>query len=259
MFSLKGKRACVTGGASGIGLAVSKVFARQGAEVHILELHREAGEAAAEGICSEYGPNCAHAHACDVSDESSVSNTFAALDTLGGVDILCNNAGIASIGSVLDTTVEEMQRVYNVNVKGGFLCTKHAVKSMLSHGRGGAIVNLASIASVIGIADRFAYSMTKGAVLTMTLSTATDFVKKGIRCNCVCPARIHTPFVDKYLRNSYPGQEKAMFEKLSEYQPIGRMGKPAEIAALILYLVSDEAAFVTGAAYHIDGGVIARM
>ena len=156
-------------------------------------------------------------------------------------------------------TKEEMDKVYNVNVLGVFYCLKYAVRHMLADGKGGAICNLASIASVIGLADRFAYSMTKGAVLTMTLSVATDYVKRGIRCNCVCPGRVHTPFVDGYLKKNYPGKEAAMFKTLSEYQPMGRMGQPREIANLILYLCSDEAAFVTGSAYPIDGGVTARM
>jgi len=139
-------------------------------------------------------------------------------------------------------------------VRGVFYCLKHGVRLMLADGKGGAIVNLASIASLIGLADRFAYSMTKGAVLTMTRSVAVDYVKRKIRCNCVCPARVHTPFVDGYLAKNYPGREAEMFAKLSEWQPVGRMGRPEEIAALILYLCSDEASFVTGAAYPIDGG-----
>jgi NAD(P)-dependent dehydrogenase (short-subunit alcohol dehydrogenase family) len=126
---------------------------------------------------------------------------------------------------------------------------------MLRQG-GGVIVNMASIASLIGIPDRFAYSMTKGAVLTMTKSIAVDYVKRGIRCNCICPARVHTPFVDGYLAANYPGREEEMYRVLSEYQPIGRMGTPEEVAALALYLCSNEASFVTGQAYPIDGGVL---
>jgi 2-keto-3-deoxy-L-fuconate dehydrogenase len=121
---------------------------------------------------------------------------------------------------------------------------------------GGAILNLASIASLIGLVDRFAYSMSKGAVLAMTRSIAVDFIGDKIRCNCVCPARVHTPFVDGYLKNTYPGREAEMFKRLSEYQPVGRMGTPEEVAALALYLCSDEASFITGQAYPIDGGVL---
>ena len=145
--------------------------------------------------------------------------------------------------------------VFDVNVKGVFHCLKSGVKRMKRSG-GGVILNLASIASAIGLADRFAYSMSKGAVLTMTLSVATDYIADNIRCNCVMPARIHTPFVDGYLKSTTPAANREMFKKLSEYQPIGRMGKPEEVAALALYLCSDEASFVTGSAYAIDGGVI---
>ena len=194
------------------------------------------------------------AHTCDVADEESVRTTLEAVAAAGRLDILVCNAGISSVGDVLKTTAEEMDRVYRVNVRGVFYCLKHGVRLMLADGKGGAIVNLASIASLIGLADRFAYSMTKGAVLTMTRSVAVDYVKRKIRCNCVCPARVHTPFVDGYLAKNYPGREAEMFAKLSEWQPVGRMGRPEEIAALILYLCSDEASFVTGAAYPIDGG-----
>ena len=177
----------------------------------------------------------------------------------GRIDCLVNNAGISAVGDVLKATGAELDRVYAVNVKGVFHCLKAGVESMLADGKGGAIVNLASIASLIGLADRFSYSMTKGAVLTMTYSVATDYCKRNIRCNCVCPGRVHTPFVDAFLKKSYPGKEKEKFKELSEYQPIGRMGKPEEIASLILYLCSDEASFCTGAAYPIDGGVQCRM
>ncbi|HEY2485732.1 MAG TPA: SDR family oxidoreductase [Candidatus Binataceae bacterium] len=145
--------------------------------------------------------------------------------------------------------------MYAVNVKGLFLCSQAAVARMKRDG-GGAILNLASIASLIGLVDRFAYSMSKGAVLAMTRSIAVDFIGDKIRCNCVCPARVHTPFVDGYLNNTYPGREAEMFKQLSEYQPVGRMGTPEEVAALALYLCSDEASFITGQAYPIDGGVL---
>ena len=161
---------------------------------------------------------------------------------------------ISAVGDVLKATGAELDRVYAVNVKGVFHCLKAGVSSMLADGKGGAIVNLASIASLIGLADRFSYAATKGAVLTMTYSVATDYCRKGIRCNCVCPGRVHTPFVDGFLKKNYPGKEAEVFAKLAEYQPIGRMGRPDEIAHLILYLCSDEAGFVTGAAYPIDGG-----
>jgi NAD(P)-dependent dehydrogenase (short-subunit alcohol dehydrogenase family) len=173
----------------------------------------------------------------------------------GRIDILVNNAGIAHIGTVESTTEADLDRIYSVNVKGVHLCSQAAVPAMVKEG-GGVILNLASIASLIGLTDRFAYSMSKGAVLTMTRSIAVDYVKQGIRCNCICPARVHTPFVDGYLRDTYPGREEEMFKQLSEYQPIGRMAEPDEVAALALYLCSDEASFITGQAYPIDGGVL---
>eukprot|EP00948_MAST-09A_sp_MAST-9A-sp1_P002787 g2787.t1 len=268
MFRLDGKNAVVTGGASGIGLEVCHALAKAGAHVFLLDLNMQAAKTAAVNInAQKYNKNRSNvctALECNVAVENSVVSCFKNIDdhlrkNNQRLDILINNAGISAIGTVEQCTVQEMQRVYNVNVLGVFLCTKSAVKRMLKDNRGGAIVNLASIASVIGLADRFAYSMTKGAVLTMTYSVATDYVKKGIRCNAVCPARVHTPFVDAYLKKTYPGKEQEMFKKLSAYQPIGRMGSPKEIAALILYLCTDEAGFVTGAAYPIDGGVTARM
>ncbi len=142
-----------------------------------------------------------------------------------------------------------------VNVKGAYLVAKGAVERMVPRG-GGVILNMASIASLIGVPDRFAYSVSKGAILTLTYSIAIDYMKKGIRCNCLAPARIHTPFVDGFVRKSYPGREAETLQKLSEYQPIGRMGRPDEVAALALYLASDEASFITGQCYPIDGGVL---
>ncbi|HUF06142.1 MAG TPA: SDR family oxidoreductase [Candidatus Binatia bacterium] len=193
---------------------------------------------------------------CDVSDPASVAAAFEQVDgEFGRVDVLVNNAGIAHVGSIQQTTPEDLDRLYAVNVRGVYLCARAAIDRMLRHG-GGVIVNMASIASLIAVADRFAYGMTKGAVLTMTKSIALDYVKHGIRCNCICPARVHTPFVDGYLAANYPGREAEMYQKLSEYQPIGRMGRPEEVAALALYLCSDEASFITGQAYPIDGGVL---
>ncbi len=173
----------------------------------------------------------------------------------GRPHILVNNAGIAHVGTAANTSEQDLDRVYSVNVKGVYLCSQAAVGRMLSGG-GGVILNLASIASLIGLKDRFAYSMSKGAVLAMTRSIAVDYVKQNIRCNCICPARVHTPFVDGYLRENYPGREQEMLRELSEYQPVGRMGTAEEVAALALYLCSDEASFITGQAYPIDGGVL---
>jgi len=257
-FSLTGKNAIVTGAASGIGLKVAEAMGAAGAHVHILDLSQPAIDAAVAG-CKAKGFLCS-GHVCNVTDAAAVNKSFDAVCSGGRrLDILVNNAGIGAVGTVEQATDAEMDRLYAVNIKGVFHCLQAGVKKMLSDGRGGAIVNLASIASLIGLADRFSYSMSKGAVLTMTYSVATDYCKRNIRCNCVCPGRVHTPFVDAFLKKSYPGKEKEKFKELSEYQPIGRMGKPEEIASLILYLCSDEASFCTGAAYPIDGGVQCRM
>eukprot|EP00658_Telonema_sp_P-2_P077201 TRINITY_DN6925_c0_g1_i1.p2 TRINITY_DN6925_c0_g1~~TRINITY_DN6925_c0_g1_i1.p2 ORF type:complete len:157 (-),score=32.98 TRINITY_DN6925_c0_g1_i1:383-853(-) len=147
-----------------------------------------------------------------------------------------------------------MDRMYNVNVKGVFHTLKAGVSRMMADKQGGAVLNLASIASLIGIPDRFAYQMSKGAVKTMTWSVAVDYVKSGVRCNCICPGRVHTPFVDGFLAKNYPGREKEMFDKLSATQPVGRMGKPDEVASLALFMCSDEAKFVNGASVPVDGG-----
>ena len=252
MFDLQGKTAVVTGGGSGIGAAIASLFAARGAHVVLFERDQAAADVVAKAIRVDGGT--AMVVTCDVGDEGSVRAAFERLDaTRARLDILVNNAGIAHVGTIEQTPVEDFDRLFRVNVRGVYLCARAAVERMLRQG-GGVIVNMASIASLVGIPDRFAYSMTKGAVLTMTRSIAIDYVKRGIRCNCICPARVHTPFVDGYLAAHYPGREKEMFETLSSAQPIGRMGTPDEIAALALYLCSDEAAFVTGQAYPIDGG-----
>jgi len=255
MFRLDHKVTVVTGAGSGIGNAIANTFAQNGARVFILEANLDSGQAAAQRIRDQSGD--ADAIMCDVSDHRSVAEAFAQVERMAQrIDILINNAGIAHVGTAQSTSEADFDRIYSVNVKGVYLCSQAAIRMMLRDG-GGVILNLASIASLIGLTDRFAYSMSKGAVLTMTKSIAVDYVKRNIRCNCVCPARVHTPFVDGYLRNSYPGREQEMFKQLSEYQPIGRMGTPEEVAALALYLCSDEASFITGQAYPIDGGVLA--
>ncbi len=245
---LAGKHALVTGGGSGIGRAIALRLAAEGAHVAILELKAEAGEGAAADIRASGGT--ARVIAADVSDTDSMRAAFAQCETL---HVLVNNAGIAHVGNVVSTQPADLDRIYAVNVKGVYHGLHFGVPRLLASG-GGAIVNLASLASRVGLADRFAYGMSKGAVFTMTLSVARDFVDQKIRCNCVCPARVHTPFVDGFIAKNYPGQEKEMFAKLSAAQPIGRMGEPHEIAALVAFLCSDEASFITGSAYDIDGG-----
>lgn len=245
MQRLKGKKAIVTGGGSGIGAAISRRFAEEGANVTILDLDEANGQEVAEALGGKF-------IRCDVADEQSVSDAFSQLND-HPPSILVNNAGIAHIGEITSTCPEDFDRVMRVNVRGPYLCSRAALPFMLEQGNG-TILNLASVAAKLGIADRFAYSTSKGAVYSMTLSIARDFVKRGIRCNCLCPARVHTPFVDNYLKKNYPGKEAAMFTELEATQPIGRMAKPEEIAALAAYICSDEAAFVTGAAFDIDGG-----
>lgn len=247
MKRLSGKTALVTGAGSGIGLAIAERFAREGAMVLMLELDRKAAERAAESI-SGTGGECQLISA-DVSDTASMQKAFAGISTL---DILVNNAGIPHIGNALTTTPEELDRLYAVNVRGVYHGLHFGIPKLIE--RNGVVLNLSSVAAKMGIADRFAYSMTKGAVLSMTLSVAKDFVGK-IRCNCISPARVHTPFVDGFLAKHYPGQETEMFAKLSNWQPMGRMGKPEEVASLAAFLCSDEASFITGADYDLDGGV----
>ena len=240
--------AVVTGAGSGIGRATALQLASGGYDVRIFELSAEAAGETLDLLQKAGGSGAIQA--VDVSNTESVRAAFADLPRL---DALVNNAGIAHIGNVLNTTPEDFDRLYQVNVRGTYHCLHFGIPIMLKNG-GGSIVNVASIASKVGIPDRFAYSMSKGAVFSMTLSVARDFVDKGIRCNCVCPARVHTPFVDGFIAKNYPGQEAEMFAKLSAGQPIGRMGEPEEIATLITFLCSNKAAFITGSAYDIDGG-----
>lgn len=250
IFSLQGKTAVVTGGGSGIGKAVALLFGSQGALVHVLDLNEENASATVNEITDAGGK--ATAHIVNVTQQQEVITVF---ETIATPDILVNSAGISHIGKLETTPEEDFDRIYQVNVKGLYNCLYAAVPLMKKKG-GGAIVNMSSIAAVVGIPDRFAYSMSKGAVYAMTLALAKDYIKDNIRCNSISPARVHTPFVDGFLAKNYPGQEAEMFQKLSATQPIGRMAKPAEIANLILYLCSDEASFITGCDYPIDGGFI---
>jgi 2-keto-3-deoxy-L-fuconate dehydrogenase len=250
MFQLDGKFAAVTGAGSGIGKAVAQLFAKQGAEVAIVDLNLEAAKQTASEIVSAGGK--ASAFGADVTSQEKTEELFRSFARL---DILVNSAGVSHIGNVEGTTEQDFDRVYQVNVKGVYNCLKAAVPVMKKQKKG-VILNLASIANNVGLSDRFAYSMSKGAVYAMTLSVAKDYIGEGIRCNCISPARVHTPFVDGFLAKNYPGREKEMFEKLSKSQPIGRMAQPQEIAGLVLYLCSDEAGFITGCDYPIDGGFI---
>lgn len=253
-FSLQNKVAVIAGGGSGIGKAIAECFAKQGAAVHIIEVNANAAAETAKRVAANGGT--AKAHASDVSNQKEVIAVFESIvKESGRIDILVNSAGIAKISKLETTTEADFDKIFQVNVKGTFN-TMFAAIPIMKKQRRGVFLNLASVASSVGIPDRFAYSMSKGAVVSMTLSVAKDYLSDGIRCNCISPARVHTPFVDGFIKTNYPGKEEEMFEKLSKTQPIGRMAKPEEIAWLALYLCSDEAAFVTGCDYPIDGGFI---
>ncbi len=252
-FRLDGRSAIVTGGASGIGFAIASTFATAGAKVHIVDLNSDAAKEAARQI--EEAGGTAKGHACNVADLDEVDRVFGDLLKIERIHILVNNAGIAGIGRVDTTTPPDFDRVFQVNVKSVYHCTRACIGSMVEAG-GGVVLNMASIAATSGLDERFSYSMSKGAVLAMTYSIARDFLKRNIRCNAISPARVHTGFVDGFLAKNYPGREAEMFEKLSAAQPIGRMAEPEEVANLALYLCSDEASFLTGVDYPLDGGFI---
>lgn len=250
MFSLQNKHAVITGGGSGIGRAISLLFAKQGATIHIIELNADAAQQTADEAIAAGGR--AYVYAADISQQQQVLDVFSKIEK---VDILVNNAGIAHVGNLEKTSPDDLDRIYHVNVKGAYNALYAAIPKMKANG-GGAIVNMASIAAWVGITDRFAYSMSKGAIMAMSLSVARDYLADNIRCNTISPARVHTPFVDGFIAKNYPGKEDEIFEKLSKSQPIGRMGKPEEVAALALFLCSDQAGFITGTDYPIDGGFI---
>lgn len=250
MFSLHGKTAVITGAGSGIGRAIATTFCRAGAFVHVVEINKESADSLVLEMEAE--GRQIKAHACNVSDQNAVKDLFG---EIGSLHILVNNAGVAHVGNAENTTEEDFDRVFNVNVKGVYNCLQAALPLLKTTGSG-VVLNMSSVAAHAGLNDRFAYSMSKGAVHAMSLSVAKDYLKDGIRCNTVSPARVHTPFVDGFLKKAYAGREEEMFQKLSQSQPIGRMGKPEEIASLALFLCSDEAAFITGCDYPVDGGFL---
>lgn len=253
MFRLNNKTAVITGGGSGIGKAISTVFAKQGANVFVLDMDEKNAKSTVEKIIADGGSSSFFK--CNIANQQEVKGVVAQIvQQQAAIDILVNNAGIAHIGQADNTAEEDFDRVVAVNIKGVYNCLHEVIPSMKQ--RGGVILNMASIAGLVGIPDRFVYSAAKGAVAAMTLSVARDYLNQNIRCNCISPARVHTPFVDGFLSKNYPGREQEMFEKLSKTQPIGRMAKPVEIAYLALYLCSDEASFITGCDYPIDGGFV---
>lgn len=241
----------ITGAGSGIGQAIALNFAAHGASVRLLDISEKAADATRQQIAANDGE--ASAHLCDVTNQSQVKTTFAGLFDRERLHILVNNAGVSHIGTVETTQEEDFDRLVRVNIKGFYNCMHAIVPHMRERG-GGVILNMASIAGSSGLPDRFAYSMTKGAVIAMTYSVARDYLAHNIRCNCISPARVHTPFVDDYLKKNYPGREQEMFGKLAKAQPIGRMAEPSEVASLALFLCSDEASFITGVDYPLDGG-----
>jgi len=243
--------ALITGAGSGIGQAIALRFAAHGAAIRVLELNEQAAATTCQQIVAAGGD--ASAHACDVTDQGQVAAAWSTLTRRERIHILVNNAGVSHIGTVESTSEQDFDRLVRVNVRGYYNLMHVAVPHMRDSG-GGVILNMASIAGSVGLADRFAYSMTKGAVIAMTYSVARDYLAHKIRCNCISPARVHTPFVDDYLKKNYPGNEAEMFEQLSKSQPVGRMAEPAEVASLALFLCSDDASFITGADYPLDGG-----
>lgn len=251
-FRLDGKTAVITGAGSGIGQAIARRFAGAGARVYLVDVRPERVDETARLIADGKSAQAVPV-ACDVTDADATRRMFQQIAAEGRIDILVNSAGISHIGRLENTSEEDFDRLFGVNVKGIFLCMQAALEPMRSAG-GGVILNLASIAATAGLPDRFAYSMTKGAVLSMTLSVARDYIADKIRCNAISPARVHTPFVDAFLRDNYPGREAEMFAKLAQSAPIGRMASPDEVALLALFLCSDQASFITGADIPLDGG-----
>jgi len=250
MFLLHQKTAVVTGGGSGIGKEVCIVLAKQGAKVYVVDLSEQSANDTVDIIKKEGGE--AISIVIDVTNQKAL---MAAYNLIEAIHILVNCAGISHIGNATNTEEQDFEKIFNVNVKGVYN-SLHAAIPIIQKSGGGAIVNISSIVAKVGVSDRFAYGMSKGAVHAMTLSVAKDYIKDNIRCNSISPGRVHTPFVDGFLKKNYPGKETEMFDKLSKTQPIGRMGKPIEIAHQVLYLCSDEASFITGSDYAIDGGYV---
>ncbi|MCM0042962.1 MAG: SDR family oxidoreductase [Algoriphagus sp.] len=246
---MENKTILITGGASGIGLALVKKFTTEGSNVYFIDSNGLLGRQVAKEF-QEKGKSVTYLEV-DIREESQVQSAIQSIPSK--LDVLINNAGISHIGNLASTSLADFERLFAVNVSGMFLCSQAALPKLIEEG-GGSILNMCSVAATIGIPDRFAYSMTKGATLSMTLSIARDYISQGIRCNCISPGRVHTPFVDGFLAKNYPGKEQEMFEKLAATQPIGRMGTPTEIAELAYFISSDAGKFITGSNFTIDGG-----
>lgn len=250
MFDLSGKSALVTGAGSGIGLAIADTLAAAHARIFATDIDESRVKATADRITRAGGTS--EALALDVRDESACHRVADHVrHAAGHLDILVNNAGVGHVGTLLQTEGADLDRLYAVNVRGAFNVTKAFLPDMVQR-RAGVIINMASVAGVLGLRDRIAYSVTKFALVGLTKSLALDHAMDGVRCNCICPGRVETPWVAERLRE-YPDPEKA-YRDMAATQAVGRMGRPEEIAAAALYLASDEAAFITGAALNIDGG-----
>ena len=242
VFQLTGKIALVTGGASGIGAATSRELARAGAHVLIADLNL----AAAQSLAAELGS--AEALALDVTDSAAVTQAF---DAIPHLDILVNNAGVGSVGDLLGTPEAEFDRLMRVNVRSVYLVTRAALPKLIE--RHGSIVNIGSVAGLVGVRQRFAYCASKGAVIALTRQIAVDYPKE-VRCNCIAPGTVQTPFVEGYLEKYHAHEKDKIRGQLVDRQPIGRLGTPEDVASMVRYLCSDEASFINGAVLPIDGG-----
>jgi len=241
-MNFTGSRVVVTGAGSGIGLAIVCQFLEAGAQVSAVDLD------------TRHVPDEAEALQCDVADADQMRETFDSIQSSGPIDILCNNAGVGSTNDVVNCDVEEWDRIFAINVRGVFLGSKLALPGMLERGRG-VIVNTASVAGIIGLRDRAAYCASKGAVIALTRQIAVQVAGTGVRCNCVCPGTIDSPWVGRLIEASDAPAD--MLAKLIARQPVGRLGRPDEVASAVLFLASDAAEFVTGAEFVIDGGLVA--
>lgn len=245
MLDLTGKTALVTGAASGIGEAVAHVLAGAGAYVYVADINDEAASIVAADIGGEFLRLDVTSH-----DDCLAATQKVSADR-GSLDVLVNNAGIGHVGTILETSSVDLDRLYAVNVRGIFDLTKAFIGGMIER-KSGVIINIASIGGIVAIRDRIAYCTTKFAVVGLTKCIALDHALDGIRANAICPGRVETDFVKRRLAE-YSDPKKA-YEEMASTQAIGRMGRPEEIAAAVLYLASDEASFVTGTALEIDGG-----